>query len=269
LGLDGFPEGLDDRLVSLLTPEAFAAEQYRALRYTVEQLRSHSGLSVVAVSSPSVGDGKTTTAINLAGALAQAPDARILLIEADLRRPSIARRLGLGLPPRPGLVRAILSPDVALESVVRPCPPFNGLSVLLAGSGRSSPYELLHSPRLGELLEEARRRYDYVVLDTPPIVGAPDCQVLAQWVDGMLVVVRAHRTPRKLLEEALNLMEPAKVVGLVFNQDDRPLWGYYGYCQPEEGNHRGNGGNGGNGWRRWLSASLHGRRASWLAKAPR
>src|ERR1700756_4388081 len=89
-------EGIDGHLVSLLDPISFGAEQYRALRYVVEQAHRIEQLSIVAVTAPPVGDGKTTTAINLAGALAQASDARVVLIDADLRRPALHRYLGLG-----------------------------------------------------------------------------------------------------------------------------------------------------------------------------
>src|SRR5438105_10432909 len=166
--------GIDDHLVSLLAPAAFEAEQYRALRYTIEQLRKTRDLRIVAVSSPGVGDGKTTTAINLAGALAQGSEARVLLVDADLRRPSVASLLALGASDGPGLVNAILDPALALERVARPRSPFN-LSVIPVGQVPPSPYELLKSPRLGELLEEARLRYDYVVLDAPPLCPVQDC----------------------------------------------------------------------------------------------
>ena len=79
----------------------------------------------------------------------------------------------------------------------------------------------MKSPRLGELLDEARRLYDYVVIDTPPIVAFPDCRILNSWVDGWLIVVAAHRTSRKLLEESLDLMEESKTVGFVFTHDER------------------------------------------------
>ena len=78
-------------------------------------------------------------------------------------------------------------------------------------------------------MKEARRHYDWLVIDTPPVVPLPDCRLIERWVDGFLVVVAAHKTPRKLLAETLNLLDPAKVVGLVFNADDRPVSGYYGY----------------------------------------
>jgi len=215
----------DEHLVSLLKPRSFEAEQYRALRHLVEHLHRTAELSVVAVSSPVANDGKTTTAINLAGALAQDPDARVLLVDADLRRGALAKHLGLGESSGPGFVDAILDGTLTLEAVVQPCPPFN-LSVVPAGGLPSAPYEVLKAPRVGELFAAARREYDFIVLDTSPLVSVPDCRVIEKWVDGFLVVVAAHKTPRKLLEEALNLTEPAKVIGLVFNGDERPLSGY-------------------------------------------
>src|SRR5262249_25042354 len=112
--------------------------------------------------------------------------------------------------------------------VARRTPPYN-LSILLAGQPPSAPYEVLESPRFGELLAEARGAYDYVILDTPPIVAVPDCRVIEKWVDGFLVVVAAHRTPRRLLEEALTMMDPSKVTGLVFGYDDRSVSGYGPY----------------------------------------
>ena len=101
--------------------------------------------------------------------------------------------------------------------------------MLPAGRSPASPYETLHSSRLDELLEEARRQNDYVVVDTPPVAPVPDCRLIARVVDALLVVVAAHRTRRELLEDALSALDPTKVLGLVFNRDDRFRRGYYGY----------------------------------------
>ena len=219
------PDGVEEHLVSLLAPTSSEAEQYRALRHLIEQLHRSADLSVVAVTSPGGEDGKTTTAINLAGALAQSPEGRVLLVDIDLRGSSLATKLGLDRQAARGLVDAILDPGLPLEAVVQHCPPFN-LFVLPAGRLPGAPYEVLKSPRVGELLQEARKAYDFVVLDTPPLVSVPDCRVIAKWVDGFLMVVGAHKTPRRLLEEALNVMDPGKIVGFIFNGDDRPLPGY-------------------------------------------
>jgi capsular exopolysaccharide synthesis family protein len=224
--VDAELEGLDSHFVSLVTPATFEAEQYRALRHMVEEHHAASGMAVVAVSSPTIGDGKTTTAINLAGALAQSPGARVLLIEADLRRPSIARHLSLQSQPSPGLVGTLLDRTLTLAAAVRRRAPFK-LDVLPAGDAPTAPYELLRSASLAELMKQARSHYNYVVLDTPPLVGVPDCRVLANVVDGFVIVVAAHRTPKRLVEEALAVVEPTKMIGLVFNMDERPFSGYY------------------------------------------
>jgi capsular exopolysaccharide synthesis family protein len=215
--------GLEAHLVSLIAPTSFEAEQYRALRHMIEQLRRSAALSVIAISSPDAGDGKTTTTINLAGALAQASDARVLVVDADLRGCNVATDLGIA--EAPGLVDLILRSDLALEAAVQVRPHLN-LSVLTAGRHSSTPYEALKSPRVGELLVEARRKYDYVIVDTAPLVSVPDSRVLEKWVDGFLIVVGAHRTPRRLVEEALSLIAPNKILGMIFNGDDRHLSRY-------------------------------------------
>jgi protein-tyrosine kinase len=241
----------DGHLVSLVDPTSFEADQYRTLRHIVERL--HASKRLIAVTSAVPGDGKTTTAINLAGALAHAADARILLVDLDLRTPAVGNRLGLATQ-SPGLVDLLLDPDLTLDDVVQRHPRFR-LSVLPAGRSLSMPYELLKSPRLGEFLNLARQRYSYVVVDTPPLVPVPDSRLIADRVDGFVLVVGAHRTPRPLLEDALNMMDPTKVIGIVFNGDDRPLSGYYGhYYGYGRSNRRG-------GWWRSLLGRLVGRPA--------
>lgn len=210
---------VESHLVSLVSPTGPEAEQYRALRHVVEQRHNGQDSTVVAISSPGIGDGKTTTAINLAGALAQAADASILLVEADLRRPSIGTVLGFDGSRGTGLVDAILDPSLTLSQIVQPRPPYN-LSVVLAGQAPPSPYEVLKSPRLGALLDEARQQYDFIIMDTPPLALVQDCRVVARWVDGMIVVVSAHQTPRSLLETSLDIVDPTKLIGIVFNGFD-------------------------------------------------
>jgi capsular exopolysaccharide synthesis family protein len=215
---------VDDHLVSLLAPASFAAEQYRTLRHTIEEAHRETGLSVVGVSSPSVGDGKTTTAINLAGALSQASDARVLLVDLDLRRPSIGRLLGLPAN-QPGLVDAVIDSRVELVDVATTVRPFN-FAVVLAGQSAKTPYELLKAPRLGTLMAKARESYDYVILDAPPLQPMPDCQLIGGFVDKFVVVLACDKTPRRLLGEALNVLAPDKVLGLVFNRNDELLSDY-------------------------------------------
>src|SRR5439155_11603999 len=177
---------LEEHLVSLLAPTSFEADQYRALRHLIEQLHKSTDLSVIAVSSPDSADGKTTPAINLAGTLGQAPDARVLLVDADLRGANLATHLGLYGHAGPGLVDAILSANLTLQTVAQARPHLN-LSVVTAGRRASAPYEVLKSPRVAELLAEARMKYDYVIVDTPPLVSVPDSRLIGTWVDGFLI----------------------------------------------------------------------------------
>ena len=219
---------VDEHLVSLSRPGSYEAEQYHVLRHDLQQLQRGQGMRVFAVTSPAQGDGKTTTAINLAAALAQDPATRVLLVDADLRHPSVGPSLGIAAAEDSGLVRAILDSPSDPGAVV-PWAALPNLAVLPAGSSPVLAYEVLQSPRVGEVIDAAREAYDYVVLDTPPLLPVPDCRVVGRWVDGFLMVVAADRTPRKLLEEALNIVDASKLVGLVFNGDERPFSSYHGY----------------------------------------
>jgi len=209
------PALLDEHLVSLQAPSTAAAEQYRVLRHLVETLRRRANLQVIGVTSPAGGDGKTVTAINLAGALSQSDDARVLLIDMDLRHPAIARYLHIEQA-RPTLADALGTPGLALKDSVLQISRFN-LAVLQAPVSAAAPYELLRSPRLETLLSEARQQYDYVVVDSPPFVPYPDCRLISKSVDGFVMVVASNRTPRGVLAEALKAMDPEKAIGYVFN----------------------------------------------------
>ena len=217
-------QSLNSRLVSFTSPGSFAAEQYQGLRITIERLTKTRGSQVLAITSPAAGEGKTLTAVNLAGALARESDGRVLLIDADLRRPSIAATLGLETSP--GLTDVLSSDQLELAAVAQPVQSLP-LWAVTSGTPGSAIHRLLRSPRLDGLIQRARQDFDVVIVDTPPLLPVFDSAVLSRIVDQMLVVVAANQTPRKLLGEALNLVDPAKVMGIVFNRDDRPLFGYY------------------------------------------
>lgn len=214
---------LEHRLVSFTNPASFAAEQYQNLRLKIERLRQSRDLRVIAITSPGASDGKTITSINLAGALARGSDSRVLLIDADLRRPQVGEHLGID----DGAIgfAEIVGAGAQLQQVVRPLDAYN-VDVIPSGTVAGPIHEMFRSPKLPALLNEARNRYDYVILDTPPLVPVVDSALLSRVVDGVLVVVAANKTPRRLLEEALNELDSSKVVGIVFNNDARPLYGY-------------------------------------------
>jgi polysaccharide biosynthesis transport protein len=201
-------------------PGSFAAEQYQNLRLKVERLQHARGVRVIAVTSPGPNDGKTLTSINLAAALARGPGAKVLLIDADLRRPSVGPQLGVPYEAT-GLVGALGESAARLEEIARPVDGMPGLFVVPAGAATHDVHELLRSARFEQLLQDARATFDYVVLDTPPLVPVCDAAVMSRFVDGLLVVVAAHETTPKQLDEALSLLDESKTLGLVFNGDDR------------------------------------------------
>jgi capsular exopolysaccharide synthesis family protein len=217
---------LDRHLVSLSDPTSFEADQYRRLRLRVEESGRTQETFVLAITSAITGEGKTLTAINLAGALAHRDGIRVLLIDADLRHPSIAQRLRLQCP-NGGFEAALREPGGPLQDFVEPIAGLN-LDVLPCAASCQGSYELLTSSRLAALVGEARGRYNYIILDTPPIIPVPDSSLVRPVVDRYILVVSASSTPRKLVGEALNLLEPDSLLGLVFNRDDHPLFGYYG-----------------------------------------
>jgi capsular exopolysaccharide synthesis family protein len=216
---------LDSHLVSLTAPSSFAAEQYQGLRLTIERMGRSRDVKVIGITSPASGDGKTVTSINLAGALARGADERVLLIDADLRRPAVARQLGI-TDARRGLADALMDPTLGIADVVQPLDRHN-LDICPAGSVRGGVSQILRSPRLDAFIQQARQRYAYIIVDTPPLLPVFDSTLLAKSMDGVLMVVSANQTPRKLLGEALNMLEADKVLGIVFNRDERPLFGYY------------------------------------------
>ncbi|MGE5624356.1 MAG: CpsD/CapB family tyrosine-protein kinase [Bacillota bacterium] len=238
------PRRIDRHVVSLADPDCFEAEQYRMLRYVLEEKRVPSRGFSIAVCSPAAGDGKSLTALNLAAALAQATSVGVLLMDVDLRRESASLKASLrpGKTDGKGVTDVVLNGSLSLRHVARQLPGSN-LSVVFTGThAPAAPYEVLRSPRFGALLAEAQRSYDYVILDAPPAVPVSDSRVIAKQVDGVLMVVAAHRTPRSMLEEALNLMGSEKLLGIVFNGSDlmpRRYYGYYGYGKPTAKRGRG------------------------------
>jgi capsular exopolysaccharide synthesis family protein len=211
--LDG--DGLDDRLVALVAPTSFAAAQYRSLAYSLRADRPE--LHLIAVCSPALGDGKSTTAVNVGGAMARDDGARVLVVDSDLRRPAVAQLLGL--TDRPGVSELLEDESRSIDDHVISIPEYR-LSVLPAGRRLDDPYRAFQTRRWKQLLEALRGHFDRIVFDTPPLLPVPDGQVIAAGVDGVLLVVAAHHTRRTFVEEALSALDPAKVLGIVFNADD-------------------------------------------------
>jgi capsular exopolysaccharide synthesis family protein len=220
---DGSAE-INKRRISLLQPDSYVAEQFRALRGRIDALAAQRPIRTLAVSSPLAGEGKTTAAINLAAVTSMSVGRRVLLMDCDMRKPRIHQ--SLGLRPETGLAE-VLSDQAPLDrAIIR----IEGMSldVLPVRGKPSNPSELLGSPRMRELIEEVAGRYDRVVIDTPAVLGVPDAKAVAELCDGIVMIVRAERTSQQDVEAALEILDRRRLLGLVLN-GAQTSQGRYGY----------------------------------------
>ena len=204
---------LNKRRISLLQPDSFVAEQFRTLRTRIDSAAAERPIKTIAVTSANAGDGKSTAALNLALVTAMSVGRQVLLIDCDMRRPRVHR--SLGLEPRAGLAE-ILVEESTLDEAVMKVEGLN-LDVLCVRTQPRNPSELLASEQMRSLVEEAGRRYDRVILDTPATLGLPDSKTVSELCDGIVMVVRAGRTPREDIVVALEILERDRVLGLVMN----------------------------------------------------
>jgi protein-tyrosine kinase len=212
--LEHFTARLNPLLVAGLSPKSLAAEQYRQLRTRLSHAEGATALRTILITSPQKGEGKSITAANLALTMAQELQRRVVLVEADLRKPSLQQMFGL--PAGPGLAE-FLAGSCDLREALKFLPEHN-LTVMPAGAMPTNPAELLGSTAMRRLLDQLRSRFDRVILDTPPVLPLADVAVLAPIVDGTLLVVRAGVTPKPAIENALRAFDSSRLLGVVLNE---------------------------------------------------
>jgi len=205
---------LNPLLVAGLSPKSAAAEQYRQLRTRLSLAEGANQIRSVLITSPQKGEGKSITSANLALTMAQELQRRVILIEADLRKPSLQHLFGL--PEGPGL-SDYLSGAADLKQVMKVLPDHH-LTVIPAGTSPTNPAELLGSTAMRRLLDSLRTTFDRVILDTPPVLPLADVAILAPMVDGALMVVRAGYTPKPAIENALRAFDSSRLLGVVLNE---------------------------------------------------
>jgi succinoglycan biosynthesis transport protein ExoP len=216
---DGIARAGHPGLISYSLPRSPSAEAYRVLRTNLEFLRRVRQVRVILITSAVAGEGKTTTASNLAISLALA-GRRVLLIDADLRGPSLD---GLyGCRPDLGLIQALR--DGLPHTRVVQATPVDGLEIIAAGGEVANPAELLMSPRMPEFLDEVRPCYDYVIVDSSPLLPVTDPAVIGAAVDGVLLVLRASVTKCHELSRAAEVLRDVGTPTLgtvIAGSDDR------------------------------------------------
>jgi succinoglycan biosynthesis transport protein ExoP len=216
-------------LVTQVRPQSQMAESYRALRTSLLLSNLGAPPKVIMITSALPQEGKTTTSINCAVVLAQ-KGIRVLLIDADLRRPSIHKTLGMG--PRSGLSN-VLTGSATLQQTITRSPVLPNLSVLPAGTPPPNPAELLASTNMRDVLEELRGQYDHIVVDTPPTLSVTDAVVLSPRADAIVLVIRSGQTTKQALRRSRDvlLQVNAKVSGVLLNAVDLSSPDYYYYYE--------------------------------------
>lgn len=225
----------DARLVTREQPKSAVAEAYRTLRTSISFLAAQRGLKVLMITSPAAGEGKTTTAANLALVLADAGK-RVVLVSADLRKPRIHRFFGL--QNEIGLSSVLAEEIQPWEAILDP--GVENLRVLLSGPVPSRPAELLQSDQMGEILAGLREVADYVIIDTAPMLLVADALALGPLVDGVLFVADSENTSRSAVAHSREQLEQvgAVLIGSVLNNFDPAkarAYRHYGYYGPYRG----------------------------------
>jgi exopolysaccharide transport family protein len=216
-------------IVTQVRPQSQMAESYRALRTSLLLSNLGAPPKVIMVTSARPQEGKTTTSINTAIVLAQ-KGVRVLLIDADLRRPSIHKTLGMG--PRSGLSN-VLTGSATMQQTITTSPILPNLFIMPAGMAPPNPAELLASSNMRDLILELRTMYDHIVIDTPPTLSVTDAVVLSPRADATILVIRSGQTTKQALRRARDILMQvnAHVAGVLLNAVDLTSPDYYYYYE--------------------------------------
>jgi exopolysaccharide/PEP-CTERM locus tyrosine autokinase len=227
--------GIDPTLVSMLEPDSIGADRFKKIRSRILLMAADKQIRTIMVTSAEPCDGKSFVAANLAVTISKGIDEHVLLVDADLHAPSLHSLFGLH--PRGGL-RDYLEGTAPLARFLMKT-PVNKLTLLPAGEPTPSASELLGAMNMKALVQELRDRYDdrYIIFDSPPGQIAAETSLLAQTMDGVILVVRCEKTPKSEISKTIESIGREKVLGVVFNDSpdrEKDYRYYYRYHQRRE-----------------------------------
>ena len=218
---------LSDKLITLLTPDSISAEMFKVIRGMILYNQNRLAPKAIMVTSALPGEGKTFVASNLAVSFARSLNENVLLIDSDLRRPSVHKMFGYaneyGLSDHLRGRKDI--PELLINTEIEQ------LTLLLSGEPPSNPVELLSSKKMGDFIKEAKNRYQdrFIIVDATPSRITAETNVIANHVDGIILVVMNGKTPRALLQQTVENLERKKILGIVFNDYAQPSKYYHKY----------------------------------------
>lgn len=219
------PEESD--LAGILYEDSPTAEAFRLLSVRLRDLRRTRPLQRLLITSTVPQEGKSTISANLACALAQKKEEKVLLLEGDLRRPALSERFQLG--GKPG-VCDWLRDEQSSANIHYLSEP--GFWVLPAGHTPSNPLNLLQSKRLSSMMDQLAGWFDWIIIDSPPVLPLADASIWARWAEGILLVARQGVTRKKQLTRGLEALDPQKLIGALMNGATGSLYSGYYYSAP-------------------------------------
>lgn len=221
---------LDPNLIAYAAPQSVEAELFKVLRTNILFPAHGIAPKLILVTSAMPGDGKSFVSANLAISMAQGIEEHVLLVDGDIRKPTIHKLFGLDKAQ--GLAE-YLSGNVDLSSILRKT-PVSKLTILPGGEPPSNPAELLSSKKMKAFLDEVKNRYDdrYIIIDSPPPAMAIETAAISKIVEGVIVVVKAGKTPKQAVSELIEQIGKEKILGIVLNSVSHSANKYYGYGKP-------------------------------------
>lgn len=212
-------------LITINNPKSVVSEAYRTLRTNIQFSSFDKNIKTMVVTSSGPGEGKSTVSSNLSAVLSQG-DNKILLIDCDMRKPKIHKIFNLSN--EIGLTNLLLG-EINFENAVVKID--KNLFVLPCGTRPPNPAEIIASSKMQNFIESLKEQFDYIIIDTPPILMVTDAQILSKYADGTLLVISSGEADKNaaIKSKELLLKVDAKILGVILNKIDTSRKGYYGY----------------------------------------
>jgi capsular exopolysaccharide synthesis family protein len=225
---------LDEKLEVARNEFSFTSEQFKNLKIQLRQAETEQPLKVITISSPDAQDGKSLVSVNLAFAFSQDPGCRVLIIDCDLRKPTLDQYLGVKTDP--GLLQYLQGGPLPPECFLR---RINNLHFMTAGGIAPNPIEALSMRKMKELVEHLKTVFDTIILDAPPFSPIADARVVTALSDGVLMVIRSGKTAYSSTDRAFKAIDQRKLLGVVLNDvKPMPFQTYQSYSYYQYGDNR-------------------------------